>query len=353
MKGQKSCMKGLYLGVAVTVYACWLMVQPEAAATTESKVCYARKSPCFLKKQTCPRQCPSFTPSGGRSKVCVVDCYNPICQPTCRNRKPNCNGKGSACLDPRFIGGDGIVFYFHGKRDEHFSLVSDSNLHINARFIGLRPSGRTRDFTWIQALGILFGAKNQSFTLHATKTAKWDHNVDHLRLSYNGNDVVLPERDLSVWKSPEDDIRVERTSDKNSVLISLSDMVEIWVNVVPVTKEDDRIHNYRIPEDDCFAHMEVQFKFMGLSPRVEGVLGRTYRVDFENPAKPGVAMPVVGGEDKYKTASLLEADCKRCVFGSGQLAGDSPEKIETVVTSQGTVDCTGGGSSGVGIVCRK
>lgn len=29
--------------------------------------------------------------------------------------KPNCNAPGSGCYDPRFIGGDGRVFYFHGK----------------------------------------------------------------------------------------------------------------------------------------------------------------------------------------------------------------------------------------------
>ncbi|KAL6350421.1 hypothetical protein AAG906_004372 [Vitis piasezkii] len=42
--------------------------------------------------------------------------------------KPACNGVGAACFDPRFIGGDGIVFYFHGKSNQHFSLVSDVNL---------------------------------------------------------------------------------------------------------------------------------------------------------------------------------------------------------------------------------
>lgn len=49
------------------------------------------------------------------------------------------------------------------------------------------------------------------------------------------------------------------------------------------------------------------FKFYGLSSRVEGVLGRTYQPDFQNPAKSGVAMPVVGGEDKYRITSLISA----------------------------------------------
>ncbi|KAJ6978298.1 hypothetical protein NC653_030010 [Populus alba x Populus x berolinensis] len=37
-------------------------------------------------------------------------------------RRPNCNGIGAACYDPRFVGGDGVMFYFHGKTNEHFSL---------------------------------------------------------------------------------------------------------------------------------------------------------------------------------------------------------------------------------------
>jgi len=140
-------------------------------------------------------------------------------------------------------------------------------------------------------------------------------------------------------------VKVERVADKNSVMVTLKDVAEILVNVVPVTKEDDRIHNYQVPSDDCFAHLEVQFRFFALSPKVDGVLGRTYRLDFENPAKPGVAMPVVGGEDRYKTESLLSQECGSCVF--------SQEKETTPqVMEYGTLDCTKF-SHGFGIVCRK
>ncbi|KAI6690413.1 hypothetical protein NL676_027241 [Syzygium grande] len=93
-------------------------------------------------------------------------------------RKPNCIGLGSSCYDPCFIGVDGIVFYFPGKTNQTFSLVSDPALQINARFIGHRPAGRARDTTWIQALGILFNS--QSFTLEATRAETWDDQIDHL-----------------------------------------------------------------------------------------------------------------------------------------------------------------------------
>ena len=89
-----------------------------------------------------------------------------------------------------------------------------------------------------------------------------------------------------------------------------------------MTKEDDTIHSYQIPSDDCFAHLEVQFRFYGLTSNVEGVLGRTYQPDFKNPAKPGVAMPVVGGEYKYKTTSLLCRLLCWCVHSGWDVGSD-------------------------------
>lgn len=262
-------------------------------------------------------------------------------------RLPNCNSNGAACYDPRFIGGDGIVFYFHGRSNEHFSLVSDHNLQINARFIGLRPAGRTRDYTWIQALGVQFGS--HKFSVEATKAASWNDDIDHLKFLYNEEDVILEETPLSIWKSAQGNIKAERISSRNDVIFSISNVLEISVRVVPVTKEDDRVHKYQTPSTDCFAHLEVQFRFFSLSPDVEGVLGRTYRPDFQNPAKPGVAMPVVGGEDKYKISSLLSSDCKKCIFSPTK---DATEK-GTLDLEYGTLDCTSGRSKGNGIVCKK
>ncbi|KAK6134500.1 hypothetical protein DH2020_031734 [Rehmannia glutinosa] len=332
------------------IFAIWLLFVPCLVQSyVDTITCYTKKSPCFLKQLKCPKECPSKQPSYAKAKACYLNCNSPICKPECRNKKPNCNGPGAACLDPRFIGGDGIVFYFHGKSNEHFTLVSDPNLHINARFIGLRPAGRQRDFTWIQALGVLFDT--HTFSVEATKAEKWDQEIDHLRLSYDGQELVLPEGYPSIWTSSGNNFQVERTSDKNSVLITLREIAEISINVVPVTKEDDRIHSYRIPSDDCFAHLEVQFRFYGLSSKVEGVLGRTYQTDFVNPAKPGVAMPIVGGEDKYRTTSLLATDCARCVFAPG--GGSGEEDALLVEPAQGTIDCAGGSNSGNGMVCRK
>ncbi|KAA8523843.1 hypothetical protein F0562_010266 [Nyssa sinensis] len=306
----------------------------EVKAAPYSYRCENPSNRCYGRTITCPDECPTGSSEDPKVKVCYINCDSPICRPECKHRRPNCDSFGSACYDPRFIGGDGIVFYFHGKSNEHFSLVSDRNFQINARFIGHRPAGRTRDFTWIQALGFLFNS--HTFSLEATKVATWDDNIDHLKFSYNGKEVIVPVGPLAVWNSPEKNVKIERISSKNSVVVSIPEVAEIAVNVVPVTKEDDRIHKYKIPSHDCFAHLEVQFRFYGLSAKVEGVLGRTYQPDFENPAKPGVAMPVVGGEDKYRTTSLLSPDCKTCLYSPTKV----PDQESPLIVEYGTLDCT-------------
>ncbi|KAE8692296.1 receptor-like protein kinase THESEUS 1 [Hibiscus syriacus] len=319
-----------------------IFVSAVIRAKAGSVYCSNPRSRCYSRLIECPYQCPSTGSANRKSQICHVDCDSPTCKSSCKH----CNGPGSACYDPRFVGGDGIVFYFHGKSNEHFSLVSDASLQINGRFIGHRPAGRTRDFTWIQALGILFNS--HTFSLEAIKSATWNNEVDHLKFSYNGEDLVVPDGALTSWYSPDKEVKVERVANKNSVIVTLKDSAEIMVNVAPVTKEDDRVHNYKVPSDDCFAHLEVQFRFFALSPNIDGVLGRTYRTDFENPVKPGVAMPVFGGEDKYRTSELLSADCSTCLFSPQNGSNES-----TSVTEYLTLDCTRGGSSGYGIVCKK
>ncbi|KAI7738433.1 hypothetical protein M8C21_015663 [Ambrosia artemisiifolia] len=310
----------------------------------EILTCKSRKSKCFMKRVTCPIECPKVKPKNPKDKACFLDCYSPKCEAVCKSRKPNCNGRGAACYDPRFIGGDGIVFYFHGRSNEHFNLISDSNLQINARFIGLRPEGRTRDYTWIQALGLKFGHHN--FTVEATRTQKWEDNVDHLKLSYDGTELHVPKGHTSEWNSTKGDIQVERTSTTNSLTITIPDIAEISVNVIPVSEEDSKIHNYQIPSNDSFAHLEVQFRFFGLSANVEGILGRTYRPDFENPAKQGVAMPVVGGDDKYKTSSLLATDCALCALTPNNIK----DEHDRIMMGSSMLNCKGGGN---GITCKK
>ncbi|KAA8533382.1 hypothetical protein F0562_033085 [Nyssa sinensis] len=287
----------------------------------QSFLCNDPLTKCSGQNLTCPSQCPSFKPADPQAKACIIDCNSPKCEAYCKNRTANCNGMGSACGDPRFVGGDGIVFYFHGKSNQYFSLFHR------------RCSQQGR---------------------------QWDDNVDQLEFSYDNKPFLVSEGHLSSWAAPDSGLVVERTAKYNGITVTLPGVVEISANAVPVTKEDDRIHNYQIPADDCFAHLEVQFRFFHLSDRVEGVLGQTYRPEFQNPVKRGVAMPIMGGEHKYITSSLTSAACSYCIFSpqlsSSSSSSSSAAKHLALLEPTSTMECTSkmqGNGAGVGVVCRR
>ncbi|CAM8883271.1 unnamed protein product [Rhodiola kirilowii] len=261
----------------------------------------------------CPEECPDRKPNDKKKKGCFINC-GIKCEATCKRRKPDCDGYGSVCYDPRFVGGDGTMFYFHGSKGGDFALVSDKNLHINAHFIGTRPSGRTRDYTWVQAVSIMFDT--HTLDIAANKVSKWDDKIDSLTVKWNGKTIHIPADGEAEWKTNGEDreVVVERTDYTNSLKVTIKGLLELDVKVTPIGKEENRVHNYQLPSNDAFAHLETQFRFKGLTDQVEGVLGKTYRPDYVSSVKKGVDMPIMGGEDKYCTKSFHSTVCNACKF---------------------------------------
>ncbi|KAL8501489.1 hypothetical protein ACS0TY_020858 [Phlomoides rotata] len=295
---------------AITNYA---MLSALPKTGQERAFCQARGK-CNYKTLTCPAECPQRKPKKNKKqKGCFINCSSK-CEVTCKWRRPKCNGYGSLCYDPRFVGGDGVMFYFHGSKGSDFAILSDKNLHINAHLIGTRPQGRTRDFTWVQALSIMFDT--HTLVIAANKVPLWKDNVDALIVKWDGESVDIPTDGEAEWSvnAGERGVVVERTDDVNTVRVRVSGLVEIDIRITPIGEEENRIHNYRLPADDAFAHLETQFRFFNLSDSVEGILGKTYRPGYVSPVKRGVAMPMMGGEDKYQTPSLYSPSCKVCRF---------------------------------------
>lgn len=238
------------------------------------------------------------------------------------------------------------MFYFHGKANENFCLVSDSDLHVNAHFIGTRPFGRKRDFTWVDALGIMFD--NHHLSIETKKLGAWDANVDRFAFSYDGMDIPILLGESSTWQSPNGDVQIERTDHVNSVNIIVNNLLEVDISIVPITKEDNTIHNYQLNlNEDCFAHFDIQFKFTNLSSVVDGVLGQTYRPDFKNPVKVGVPMPIMGGEDKFFATSLFKDDCKASKFKTTRGAMEHQQLGEKMF------QCSSTKMEGGGVLCKR
>ncbi|XP_055960213.1 uncharacterized protein LOC126660480 [Mercurialis annua] len=286
---------------------------------------------CYNTKHVCPSSCP-----GG----CEVDCVT--CKPVCK-----CDRPGAVCQDPRFIGGDGLTFYFHGKKDRDFCLVSNSNLHINAHFIGKRNKKMARDFTWVQSIAILFD--NHQIFLGALKTSTWDESVDRLSLSFDGEPLTLLENEGSTWQSSNaPGVLITRSANTNNVIIEVEGNFKITAKVVPITEQDSRVHNYGITKDDCFAHLDLGFKFYSLSDQVNGVLGQTYGPGYVSRVKIGAKMPVMGGNKEFQTSSLVAPDCAVARFAG--VNGNADEFMQSLELP--SLSCASG-IDGHGVVCKR
>uniref|UniRef100_A0A803MUT7 Root cap n=1 Tax=Chenopodium quinoa TaxID=63459 RepID=A0A803MUT7_CHEQI len=284
---------------------------------------------CYNQEHVCPANCPTS---------CQVDCVT--CKPVC-----NCDYPGAVCQDPRFIGGDGITFYFHGKKDKQFCLVTDPNLHINAHFIGKRNANMGRDFTWVESIGILFD--NHRLFFGARKTGTWDDAKDRLSLAFDGEPIFLEETLGSQWSSTSmPQVTVTRTSETNNIVVEIPGKLRITAKVVPITDEESRVHNYDITDEDRFAHLDLGFKFYSLTGKVDGVLGKTYRNDYVSRVNMRVAMPVMGGERQYATSSIFATDCLASRFVGGQ----EETSVETMELA--SMNCASG-MSGRGVVCKR
>ncbi|KAL9262616.1 hypothetical protein AKJ16_DCAP17880 [Drosera capensis] len=274
-------------------------IDSPATPTGAAKVvkCKNKKYPgCYYREYTCPASCP---------RTCDVDCVT--CTTVCTCDKP-----GAVCQDPRFIGGDGRRFYFHGKKDRDFCLVTDPNLHINGHFIGKRNETMSRDFTWVQGIGILFD--NHQIYVGAKKTTIWDDNVDRVELTVDSKPIYLPESEGSSWSS--DSITITRNHNTNDVIIEVEGNFRIKVVVVPITHDDSMVHKYGITNDDCFAHLDLSFKFYSLTANVNGVLGQTYATNYVSKINLDVQMPILGGNKEFSTSGLFAPDCEVSRFNA-------------------------------------
>ncbi|CAL5383393.1 unnamed protein product [Camellia sinensis] len=281
---------------------------------------------CYGIRHNCPDGCP---------RLCEVDCR--LCKPYCACDKP-----GAVCQDPRFIGADGIMFYFHGNKDKDFCLVSDSEIHINAHFIGKR-SKKGRDFTWVQSIGILFGP--HQFYLGARTVAKWHESTENMLIQLNGEEeILIPTVQGKTWQSPETGLTIERLADTNKVKIKVEGLFEIVTRVVPITSEESRVHGYDVTEEDCFAHLELNFKFESVSKAMDGVLGQTYRPTYQSRVKMAAPMPVMGEGVKFASSHLFATDC---VVSKFRLKKEDNEDGAPL-----TIEC-GSSNSGKGILCKR
>ncbi|KAL6616786.1 hypothetical protein ACP70R_039056 [Stipagrostis hirtigluma subsp. patula] len=241
----------------------------------------------------CPRECPN---------KCLVFCA--YCMSFCM-----CDiFPGTSCGDPRFTGGDGNTFYFHGKKDQDFCIVSDADLHINAHFIGNHNPELKRDFTWVQALGASFG--DHRLYVGARRAVEWDEEEDHIQITFDGEPVNIDTVKNARWGSEAlPGLSVTRMDTVNTVMVELAGVFSISANAVPITEHDDKVHKYGKTKSDSLVHLDLGFQFHNLTKDVDGVLGQTYRPSYVSKLDITAKMPIMGGAPKYLSKGLFSTDC--------------------------------------------
>jgi Root cap len=233
------------------------------------------------------------------------------------------------------------MFYFHGKKDRDFCLLTDPDVHINGHFIG-KKSSKGRDFTWVQSIGLLFGP-NQLY-IGANQVSDWHNSTDYMHIQLNGQDITIPLGDGETWLSSETGVSMKRLGPANAIVLEVEGSLKLRARVVPITQEESRIHGYDITADDCFAHLELGFKFSSLSSSVNGVLGQTYAPGYHTRVKMGAPMPIMGGNGKFFSSHLFSTDCAVSRFGL-KSDGDELDNLPVVVC--------GGDSREHGMVCKR
>ncbi|KAL6177786.1 hypothetical protein ACLB2K_049308 [Fragaria x ananassa] len=183
-------------------------------------------------------------------------------------------------------------------RDQDFCLVSDSNIHINAHFIGKRDQNMKRDFTWVQSLGILFD--NRKLFIGAKSTSTWDDSVDRLIVAIDDETISLADNEGAYWQSQG--LRITRSKNTNAVEIEAKGNFRIKAVVVPITEKESVIH------------------------------------------KMGVMMPVLGGNREFSSSSIFASDCAVARF-----SGEFSEKAKQYAS---TMNCASG-MDGRGVVCKR
>ncbi|CAH1450429.1 unnamed protein product [Lactuca virosa] len=161
-----------------TILTCPSYMVYSTFETQESQVQKPQLHKIYASEHVCPASCPG---------QCEVDCVlasqfavssYAICLEQCVKTLVS-------------LVGDGITFYFHGKKDQDFCLVADNTSTSMATSLEEKQKHGQR-LTWVQSIGILFD--NHKVQISAQKTSSWDDTIDRISVTFDGENIFIPKK---------------------------------------------------------------------------------------------------------------------------------------------------------------
>ncbi|GAQ88470.1 hypothetical protein KFL_004310080 [Klebsormidium nitens] len=247
--------------------------------------------------------CPSCTDNGNYITLkCVAS------SSSCTN--PRAYNTGGVCGDPHFSAPGGIYFDWHGVRNEVFSIISDTDFQLNARFVGERTN--TEDIehgTWIEEMAM--GYNDESGATHFVSIGidqeKEFEAADVFFFTFDGEDIPIGSGTAEyTWTSPDGRATITREPHMRAhARIKIDGHFEATFN--------PRVES-RIQLDPLGKYLDMDMESLTISRHAHGVLGQMFRPDAVERRNAvtadmtGHEFLVEGATSDYRVSSLTSAD---------------------------------------------
>ncbi|GAQ88473.1 hypothetical protein KFL_004310110 [Klebsormidium nitens] len=194
---------------------------------------------------------------------------------TCSNPNPIAYSPSGVCGDPHFSAPGGIYFDWHGVRDQVFSIISDTDFQLNARFIGERTNTESIEHgTWIEEMGMVY--KDESGATHFVSIGidqeKEFEAADVFFFTFDGEDIPVGSGTAEyTWMSPDGRATITREPHMRA---------HARINIDGLFKATfkPRVES-RIQLDPLGKYLDMDMESLTLSRHAHGVLGQMFRPD--------------------------------------------------------------------------
>mmetsp|Transcript_11120 Transcript_11120/g.40765 ORF Transcript_11120/g.40765 Transcript_11120/m.40765 type:complete len:318 (-) Transcript_11120:182-1135(-) len=250
---------------------------------------------------------------------------------------------GAVTSDPHVSGLQKQSFDFTGEAGKYYSLISDENIAVNAKFGTGYTTGLTVDAdtlvtslmrpqgTWLTEAAVILGDHVVEMSIAKSPLESLCPADDRLKTCFYGGSIKVDGDDvIRTGALPVGDGISVEINNKNSfgrvdIHASQGWRFEGSLDYVPAPA------SWKLEEEAAadLAHINFKIKKIALSSEAHGVIGQTSRVKYDENGMPVMAAQdkngkgvIDGTPEDYELSSLTSTEFKYSVFNGGADSAD-------------------------------